>query len=345
MWILAVEGNSGMTSTHLMKAIIVVSLIFYFFLGSCSKIEINPSSVQKTDSTTSSAIISTPELPATRIPIKSPTSLIIPTSTSTHIPTPSDTATMIPTYTWGPTFSPVEEEKYWIELINTNRGCELPCWWGITPGKSPESDLLVLSKPGGLEKWYPWPTSGALERSEYALHVNPYNLLNLSLTIYTQNGIVQYLAILADNVREFPNFSKAMQRYSLSNVFLQYGKPSRILLFVMSPKEVGAPPIYDFWVFYDDKGILILYEYAKWTNIDKSIHICPGYPDIRYIGFYLISAESKTPLDSLVDGGLSSQALEMTLEKTTNLSLDDFYSVVIDPNRQACFDTPKDLWP
>jgi hypothetical protein len=246
--------------------------------------------------------------------------------------------------TLGPTFSPAEEEAYWIELIS-NSVCKLPCWWGISPGESPEEDLLVLYKPRGLSNWYPWPTSDVLETQEYPLHVNQYRILNLSLTAYTQYGIVQRIEILADNLDEFPDFSEAMERFSLNNVFLKHGKPSRVLLNIELPVEANAPQIYSLWVFYDQKGFLVVYTGKGWTIKNELIQICPSFQEVQFMRFYLQSPDSILSLDQLVDGGLGPLMLETTIEKTTNLSLEDFYSSNIGSNgHQVCLESPVDIW-
>jgi len=259
--------------------------------------------------------------------------------------TPIPPTNISPTYTFGPTFSPAEEEAYWIGLINTNGGCELPCWWGVSPGKSEEKDLLVLYRPWGLEKWYPQLTSDLLATQEYPLHVNQYKSLNLSLTAYTQSGVIQRIYILADNLKKFPDYSAAMQRYSFSNVFLRYGKPSRILLNIERPIEVNAPRLYSLWVFYDQEGFLIIYAGEGWTENNYFVHICPSFKDVNNIRFYLQASESKIPLEDLVEVGLSQIVLDYTIEKKTNLSLGEFYSDVTNTNRQACFESPIEAWP
>ena len=267
-----------------------------------------------------------------------------PSVLQTRTSVPSITKTP-PTYTPGPTYSPAEEEAYWIEMISSKESCELPCWWGITPGKSPEHDLLVLYRPWGLNKWYPWPTSNVLEEQVYPLHVNQFNSLNLALTVYTQSGIVQRISILADNLEIFPDFAKAMRRYSLSNVLLRHGKPSRVLFLIDRQIEANAPRVYYFWVFYDQLGTLVFYSGEGWTSIGYNIRICSSFEEVRYIQFYLQSPESDIPLENIFSGGLGPMALDATIEKMTNLNLDDFYNEFVDENRKSCFETPYNIWP
>ena len=252
-----------------------------------------------------------------------------------------------PIYTPGPTFSPAEEEAYWLELISTNGGCELPCWSGISPGKSEEKELLVFYKPWGLTKWYPWPTSDALETEDYPLHVNQDGILNLAVTTRLEKGIVQSIFVLADNLLDFSLFSKVMQRYSLRNVFLKQGIPSRISLDMLSgPRERSAPWTYTMWVFYDQQGILLIYEGEGLTRSGNIIQVCPDYEKVNDIRFYLQPAESNIPLERLVGSDFDPKWFETySIQETTGLSLKDFYNKFVNSTQRVCFDTSASLWP
>jgi hypothetical protein len=203
----------------------------------------------------------------------------------------------------------------------------------------------VLCRPWGLYDWYPWPTSETLEIQEYPFDVNQSRILNLSLTVYTQSGVVQRISILADNLQMFPDFSAAMQRYSLRNVFLRHGEPSRILLGIDRVFEANAPPMYSLWVFYDREGFLVVYNNEGWTQNYDYFQVCPSYDQVRNIRIYLQSPDNITPLENLVNGGLSTESLEYTIEKTTGLSVEEFYSEFIDEARHTCFESPENIWP
>jgi hypothetical protein len=301
-------------------------------------------------------------LPTTTSPeniVAQTTSVPVRISTVTRTPSPTNIQRLTrtlpvtlppPTYTLGPTFSPAEEEAYWIDLISDPAGCELPCWWGITPGKSVEKDLLVLYKPSGLQELYPWPTSDTLETQEYPISVNRYNFLNLALTVFLKSGIVQRLSISAENLSILEDnadspYWEAMRRYSLDNVLFRHGIPSRVLLSVdIGPFEEGAPRMYALWLFYDQQGILIFYEGEGQTRIGDIIRVCPSYEKLHDIAFYLQSPESGVPLEDIFDGGLNSESLEYTLENTTSLRLEDFYNKFVHPEPQACLETPVEVW-
>jgi hypothetical protein len=220
---------------------------------------------------------------------------------------------------------------------------------GITPGKSTERSPGALQAQG-IQEWYPQPTSEKLATREYGLSVNQYNFVNLALTAFLESGLVQRLSILADNVSILTNdadnpYWEAMRRYSLYNVLLHHGTPSRVLLSVdIGPFEAGAPRMYTLLLFYDQQGILIYYEGEGQTRMGDVIRVCPSYEKLSNIRFYLQSPESDIPLENIFDGGLSPKALEYTLENTTDQSLEDFYDRFVHPETKACFETPVDVW-
>ena len=64
----------------------------------------------------------------------SPTPTPLPTATSTPVSKP--TLTHAPRPTLGPTLTNDEEQTLVLNLLQENGGCELPCWWGFTPGET-----------------------------------------------------------------------------------------------------------------------------------------------------------------------------------------------------------------
>ncbi|HSO27674.1 MAG TPA: hypothetical protein VLS48_06360, partial [Anaerolineales bacterium] len=75
-------------------------------------------------------------------PTRTIRSTLTPRPTRTHRPTA--TITVTPTVTKTPTFQPIirtrvtnldrdQASSLAFELMKTNGGCRLPCWWGLTP--------------------------------------------------------------------------------------------------------------------------------------------------------------------------------------------------------------------
>jgi hypothetical protein len=72
-----------------------------------------------------------------------------PTQTVAPTPRPTNTPTFTPTLTWTPLPTlPSQQTRAKIEeLLETNGGCELPCWWGITPNETAWPETLHFLRP------------------------------------------------------------------------------------------------------------------------------------------------------------------------------------------------------
>jgi hypothetical protein len=81
----------------------------------------------------------------TPIPLSTP--LKIQTAAFTSSPQPTGS----PTIMWTPiaTYSPTQALEKLLEFFSNNGGCELPCLWGITPGKTNVAAMLSLLRPLG----------------------------------------------------------------------------------------------------------------------------------------------------------------------------------------------------
>src|SRR5215207_10777103 len=98
------------------------AIFLFLFLVGCSSNQIPPTAI--------SEVAATPSLPP-------PETIVPPTQTVTSIPsTPLPVLTSTPFYTPLPTFSStqaVENLHIWLQAVFD---CLLPCWGGITPGKT-----------------------------------------------------------------------------------------------------------------------------------------------------------------------------------------------------------------
>ena len=75
-----------------------------------------------------------------------------PTATSIFTPIPSRTATSEPTATFTPVpTKSVEEREAFIHIMyETNGGCDLPCFWGISPGVDDKQTIIEDFSPYGI---------------------------------------------------------------------------------------------------------------------------------------------------------------------------------------------------
>jgi hypothetical protein len=262
----------------------------------------------------------------------SPTALLTQTATirSSPMPSPSQiTLTPLPTRTAD------EAKKLVQELLENNSGCQLPCWWGITPGKTTwvearhflESFALYIREGemgAGVQVPLPAPYSDA-QSMDHAYSV--------------KNGIVNYIRIFNFNLA--PN-------YYLPKFLESYGQPSEIWIRTFSQAEIGQQN-FAFSLFYQDRGILV--EYSKATPIedvvvDGKLRNCLRGIDSPFI--YLWSPEKeKMSFQDAKQKFLDTTNLPepKPLLEATGMDVKTFYETFKDSNSNACLETPINLWP
>lgn len=318
--------------------------VFILLLSGCSRpdtTESDPTSSQTSVLPTGTTLVSpTPVPSATLLP--SPGSTSPPEATATEFPT-LPPAVLPCSITPRPTFTPEEREAYWLDLIATNKGCELPCWWGITPGVTRIEELGMLYVPDGRE--YPCKISLAGDLLEFPIHINQDEVLNFTLSMRVKDAIVQRISIVADNLDDFNELSVAMSRYSLGKVLTQYGVPTEIYLAMFAgPHEKNAPWEYDLWLYYEPSGILIGYTGEGISREGEMNQVCPLYEKVKLIRLELegTSLESRVPIKELM--GYTDFYPPLSLGQATNLNIAEFYELFVDEEVENCFDTPREVW-
>lgn len=255
-------------------------------------------------------VSSTLELPAQTRAAPSPT----PTVTSS--PTPHPTRTPRPTP--RPTLTADEEYTYVREMLATNAGCELPCWWGITPGESDWQEAMDQLSPLYFQFWF-------LEEDRYDVHLNLAKAKDVVESIHV-SGYCPH------SMNECFLFAQDWSGYSLDWVMERYGPPSRARIVFPPTIEAGAPIYYNLYVLYDDLGFSIAYTGAA-IERDKILLTCFSFYHIR---LWLQPPGSLLPL---LEQGISPEAWDFAvpLEEATGMSLEEFYETFRHPG--ACLET------
>lgn len=233
------------------------------------------------------------------------------------------------------------------ELLSTNAGCDLPCWWGIKPGitKLTEADRLMreLGAFGSVLKEQRWrlPDGSVTHEVGFDL-VDPRE--SISIQFGVQNNIIQSLLIKAYEVGEPLDF-RYWDAYSLNHIFEKYGKPDRVWLkntpFVVEPPASDVT-LYGLFVFYDDMKFLIVYPGI--TKVGDPMLICPNFENgqINGVELYLVNASQETKLEEYAGYILDTQEYMLPIEEASGLSVPKFYEFFLSGNR--CFETPRKVW-
>jgi len=259
-----------------------------------------------------------------------PTVLVgIPLPTNTSILMEASTPTALPNYDEG--------QRLVQELLENNAGCKLPCWWGITPGKTTWIEARpILEKVslfiGGQE-------SG--ESFSVDLHVllpYPYGLdAYLSHSYYIKNGVVNYISVFNSDLA--PN-------YNLNNLLTVYGQPSEIWMRTNAKAEMGIQN-YTVDLFYQNKGILIEYSTGNpLQEIERKLQNCM-IKDMAtpFIHLWSPEAENLSFQDAKKFIDTTNLPEPKPLLEAAGMDTKTFYETFKNPATDVCLETPKDLWP
>jgi hypothetical protein len=258
--------------------------------------------------------------------------------------------------------SPDAEDALLADRLVNNGGCELPCWWGITPGATPWEDAQqqflsygesISSWSWAADEWGMGYRTGLLGRHESY----PFDYV-VEHIIYEQGGIVSLIGAQghvpgwpADEWSLSPRFVQDWERYTLDQVLARLGRPSQVLLHYWSDHE----SLFSVGVLYEDRGVLIDYmgmaqgEREAGEYHFDSVVICPARSHLTDINVWLKSPEMEPSLTDVFMGfgggylGLLSYWNTPSLEDATGMSLDTFYTTYLDPNADACMEAQWDL--
>lgn len=231
-----------------------------------------------------------------------------------------------------------------LNLIETNGGCELPCFLGIQPGVHSWEDIRLIQDPIYFLENYTPDAAGTFQ-----LYTNLPRTRNLYAVFWGSNTLIEHITIdariyLPDDPYEYiPAFAKAIHPYALPNLLAQYGMPSRILLQAHGQIEPESGTQAEVWLFYDNAGFMAQYVFVNVvTQEDEVLKACLDYEHSEVIGLYLQSPADKTPLEKMI-GAPSNYYFNSVLqpvEKITALSVEDFYQLFVAPTERACFEVP-----
>lgn len=247
-------------------------------------------------------------------------------------PTHAPTTTATP----APTLTAEQAAEFVIAMIMTNGGCELPCWWGITPGKTnhqaikdffSSQGIRLFSDAQGSDLVLDMPHTERL--FEYRVHVS----------FDTRNETVRYIKVNSEIYRgeTSERFIRDWKRYAWDQVLTRYGPPSWVGIAFQPPMEPNAPIIYGLSLIYEPLGFEISYTGpAQYDTKASVMRTCPDFNAVTAINLRLASPE-----DSVVELLLSESrapSLGPSLEETTEMSVQTFYETFKNANSRACLE-------
>jgi hypothetical protein len=282
-------------------------------------------------------------LPATQLPSATPSLTPIPTNTLTPTPTIQPTVTETPYAIPTPPGTNVDEQVLW--LLEMNNNCQLPCWWGITPGQTTwdsaeqffntfVSNIQAVSSPQlvNYSPVIPLPSEIYEIGNTYASNAYP---------VYTvRNGIVEEI-ITEVSIGDTP--SGYLTPYILSTFLTTYGQPSAVWLFTYSsPFEENDLP-FVVALAYPEKGIIGLYSDNGIRQGDL-VHGCPQEDPVSILKLW--SPNLNLAFEQIKSGSsaIGADREYLTLEEATGMDVTTFYEIFKNPDNTTCLETPANLW-
>ena len=291
------------------------------------------------------------ELPSTTL--VSSSAVISPTTTirtaATYSPTLRTLPTITPTFTPQPTLTTGEQDIHVRELLKTNAGCQLPCWWGISPGKTSWKDaehfLRYLGATIGQTELETGATLHWAKLQGNSSYISPGFIEG-----EVQEGIVDTIFVGGNHsgTQNQSDFESMWESYSPKQIVTKYGVPSRVLLDTTG--ETGLSPTgangYTIWIIYDQLGFMI--RFVGFVADLPVYHFCPelqkGADDISHINLTLQYPDNPLPLE-WDDAILSTQpSRAKSIQEAAGISVDEFYRLFTQTDEPACFDSPHDIW-
>ena len=304
-------------------------LVFIIFISSC---------VQPTGSATTSVL---PTFTAGNAS---------PTVTSVTTETPSPVLTVIPT------LSVDDARERLLELLADNGDCELPCLWGIMPGKStyqeaqtifvPLSALSTLTSftPEGGAIFPIYTDGDLLLNTNAGFNADPLSDNQIVSMVQFQARGLKKLDDVAIDVFDSSFFKQHLGYYMLPNVLAQHGEPTAVMLSTMAKlSSTNVPGGFKILLLYPDQGILV--NYTMQMQIEgENIKGCPSNSHVE-LRLYP-SGQGDSFFNRLEPSGWL-QIIQNTykpIDDATSMSKEDFYQIFSQPTDE-CILTPASLWP
>lgn len=270
-----------------------------------------------------------------------------PTVTSTSLPS-TVTMTSSPTLTPIPTLNSVEEEVIVQELMATNGGCQLPCWWGFQLGEN-LGDIGERFTNLGIG---PWRVSvsdfsndakrGYIKSGYFDPVISSYDI-GISIDFYTITDTVQFIEITVE--RPLPQYGQEIllrdwERYSLSFILQEYGKPPYVYLVTQNVADSGSPN-YILILYYPELGFKFSYQPYETSSNDAQPELCLNLENMQQINLSLYNPEFVDVwIDYLLPPALNPGAEDYldqwAWETQIAIDLDTFYQTYQDPNNFGC---------
>jgi hypothetical protein len=273
-----------------------------------------------------------------------PISSVVVTRTSQVLPQDTMTPVVYPTKTFVPTLPVAEAETKLIEMLRNNGNCRLPCFWGLTPGKT-----KVETFTSSLYIYHALfdSTGGWVD-----IDITRGNLiLDTSITLGGEQDaeIIRRLSITmaaydgqkdqSRSVYNSPFYAQYFRYYTVPYLLSAYGKPENV--YIHYENEM-YPHEYYLVLDYTKSGWVASFTMALGMKT-QSGDILIGCPTEAFTTLILWSPEDIETAQKY--GYAYGPGNLIPIEKATSLTANAFYQQYKDPENTKCLETPASINP
>lgn len=260
-------------------------------------------------------------------------------ATLTLQPTETKVVVLTPTPTPVPTLLSEQAIARMLSLYEDNGGCELPCWWGIIPGKTTwEEASGILSPIGVIVMSKNWPSVQDPNVKHYSFIMSvPYSMSpvtgQITAAFVVERDVVKVINIDSNWVK--PSFDN-----SLAGMLTTCGIPE---VWVKTQPFFGAgESYYDIFLYYPEKGSIWLHGVEEFVH--DGIKICPAKRDSSTgPSIVLWSDQDAIALQNVKQGlqwdffvALKPESFQRLEDANANMTDQSFYDTFTDPNADQC---------
>lgn len=318
----------------------LVMLILALFIVGCQSFDTGGAMLTPLSASTPLAVTNTltrEPTPIAATPTLTPFYTLTPSLTPSPAPTKTPRPTWTPKPTPLPTLPPDQAKAFAWELYQNNAGCQLPCWWGFTPGqtywKTAEHFLAAFASRITI--------LGSVADPVYTAEVT----IRVPEEIYAST-LRQFYIVENKIILEMEIETESAAAYKLPDFLIVYGEPSEVWLRTYSKSRERSLP-FEVIIFYSQRGIVALFDVINAEEAGDQIHGCPQEAVSITLGLW--SPERRLTFAEALDGRTNDWSFTdwplRPLEEATSMSVETFYETFADPDNTTCLDTPADLWP
>jgi hypothetical protein len=280
--------------------------------------------------------------------------LTIPTALETLTPVSTDLSPM-------PTLSESEAYNLLASQLLNNGDCQLPCFWGVVPGKSSPEDMeMRLMSLGSIaDTSLLGPTRGSIY---FAYPKNDLLIdVGLSYRSIADETTIQVIMLSTQVRREAENtglaygtmeYDEILGAYSVQNILAKYGIPTQVLVradiialnYTPSPANDLSPETFEITLLYPDQGVFVRYNMLA-ERLGDNIRGCPAK---AFVDLWLLSPETKTTYQDILS--FEDQTWEgnwpysKSVEEAAQITIEEF-SQRFKERTDDCLEAPLNIWP